>query len=205
MTEKENHEALPDDEGRGMPTEQASEGPSAEGAAPTGDGVAPDFEAFENDFGEGSELLKTQEKLEVAQEELARARAETYNVRQEYGNYVRRSKEEATRRQTEAREDVVEVLLPVLDDIEAARAAGDLAEGPFASIADKLEDILGAQFGLVRFGAPGEVFDPTLHDALMAQANPEVTETVIAQVLQPGFKVGDRVLRPTKVIVDNPA
>ena len=57
----------------------------------------------------------------------------------------------------------------------------------------------------MQFGAPGEVFDPTLHDALMAQANPNVEEAVIATVLQPGFKVGDRVLRPTKVIVDNPA
>ena len=57
----------------------------------------------------------------------------------------------------------------------------------------------------MQFGAPGEVFDPTLHDALMAQANPNVEEAVIATVLQPGFKVGDRVLRPTKLIVDNPA
>lgn len=199
MTDSEKNEPTSQNEG------QADDVNPAE----TSDAAAPsdpaDFAAFEEDFGEGSELVKLQEQVEKAQDELARSRAETYNVRQEYGNYVRRTKEEASRRQREAREDVAQVLLPVLDDIEAARAAGDLTEGPFASISDKLEDILDSEFGLVRFGAPGETFDPTLHDALMAQTNPEVTEAVIAQVLQPGFKVGDRVLRPTKVIVDNPA
>ncbi len=164
-----------------------------------------EFAAFEEDFGDGSELLQLQKKLDEANDELARARAETFNVRQEYGNYVRRSKEESAKRKAEAREEVVEEILPVLDDIEAARAAGDLADGPFAAIADKLEDILDARFGLVQFGKVGDVFDPMYHDALMAQTNEEVTETVIAQVLQPGFKVGERVLRPTKVIVDNPA
>lgn len=188
--------------------EPGSEDPARqtdEGSSTDQGGEDTDFTAFEEDFGDGSDLVKLQKELDEAQEELSRSRAETYNVRQEYGNYVRRSKEEAANRQTAAREDVVEELLPVLDDIEAARAAGELADGPFAAIADKFEEILGGRFGLVQFGAPGEVFDPTLHDALMAQANPNVEEAVIATVLQPGFKVGDRVLRPTKVIVDNPA
>ena len=188
--------------------EPGSEDPARqtdEGSSTDQGGEDTDFTAFEEDFGDGSDLVKLQKELDEAQEDLSRSRAETYNVRQEYGNYVRRSKEEAANRQTAAREDVVEELLPVLDDIEAARAAGELADGPFAAIADKFEEILGGRFGLVQFGAPGEVFDPTLHDALMAQANPNVEEAVIATVLQPGFKVGDRVLRPTKVIVDNPA
>ncbi len=174
-------------------------------AGETADDAAAGFEAFEEDFGDGSELLKAQKSLEDAQDELARARAEIYNVRQEYGAYVRRSKDEAAKRKAAAQEDVVEILLPVLDDIEAARAAGELAEGPFASIADKLEDILSSRFGLEQFGAVGDVFDPSLHDALIANTNPEVEEAVISQVLQPGFRVGERVLRPTKVIVDNPA
>lgn len=164
-----------------------------------------DFAAFEEDFGDGSELLKVQGELEEAKDELARSQAETYNVRQEYANFVRRSKAEAANRKVEARVDVVEELLPILDDIEAARAAGALEEGPFAAIADKFDEVLGGRFGLEKFGAVGDVFDPNLHDALMANTNPDVEEAVINQVLQVGFKVGDRVLRPTKVIVDNPA
>ncbi len=163
-----------------------------------------DFTAFEEDLGEPSPLLKLQEQLEQAQDDLARSRAETFNVQQEYGNYVRRTKSEAKQRRDEGSQAVIELLLPVLDDIEAARAAGDLAEGPFASIAEKLEEALATGYGVERFGVVGDVFDPQLHDALMANTNPEVTETVISQVLQSGFRLGDQVLRPTKVIVDNP-
>lgn len=164
-----------------------------------------DFEVFEEDFGDGSALVQLQGELDAVKEELARARAETYNVRQEYANYVRRTKEDAGKRKAEAQEDVVETLLPVLDDVEASRAAGALADGPFAAIADKLEEILASRYGLEQFGAAGDIFDPMLHDALMANSSPDVEVAVINTVLQPGFKVGERVLRPTKVIVDNPA
>jgi molecular chaperone GrpE len=67
--------------------------------------------------------------------------------------------------------DVLESLLPVLDDIQAARDHGDLVDGPFAAIADKLEATLG-KFGLERFGDKGEAFDPMVHEALMHQAWP---------------------------------
>ncbi len=164
-----------------------------------------DFAQFEDDFGDESALVQLQTELDKTKDELARSRAETYNVRQEYSNYVRRTKEEAGRRKAEAQEDVVETLLPVLDDVEASRAAGALADGPFAAIADKLEEILASRYGLEQFGAPGDVFDPMLHDALMANTSPDIEVAVINTVLQPGFKVGERVLRPTKVIVDNPA
>lgn len=168
-------------------------------------GDAADFAQFEEDFGDGSELVQLQTELDAAKDELARSRAETYNVRQEYGNYVRRAKEEAAKRKSEAQVDVVETLLPVLDDIEASRAAGALTDGPFAAIADKLEEVLAGRYGLEQFGQAGDVFDPMVHDALMANSNPDVEVAVVSQVLQPGFRVGDRVLRPTKVIVDNPA
>ncbi len=163
-----------------------------------------DFEAFEQDLGEDSVLLQTQKRLEQAEEDLARARADVYNVNQEYGNYVRRSKSEAGQRRGEGQQDAIEALLPVLDDIEAARAAGELTEGPFASIATKLEETLNSRFGLERYGNQGDGFDPQLHDALMAQPNPDVDHPVVGQVLQPGYKINDRILRPTKVLVFNP-
>ena len=74
--------------------------------------------------------------------------------------------------QERAARSVVEALLPVLDDIHAAREHGDLEGGPFASIADKLESSLG-KFGLERYGAVGEEFDPALHEALMHTAWPQ--------------------------------
>lgn len=181
-----------------------SEGVAAD-AAPSGTPEEEvDFEAFAADLGEDSVLLQVQKKLEETEDELARAKAQVYNTQQEYGNYVRRSKADAGLRRAEGQEDVIEAVVPVLDDIEAARVAGELADGPFASIANKLEDTLLTRFGLERYGKAGDTFDPQLHDALMAQTNPEITEPIVAQVLQPGYRVNDRVLRPTKVLVENP-
>jgi molecular chaperone GrpE len=63
----------------------------------------------------------------------------------------------------------------------------------------------GDKFGLVQFGAKGEKFNPELHNALVQAPNPEVTEEVIADVVEPGFMIGDRLLRPAMVAVFIPA
>ena len=102
---------------------------------------------------------------------------------------------------------MLEALLPVLDDIHAAREHGDLQSGPFAAIADKLEQTLG-KFGLTRFGAAGEQFDPSRHEALMhthgrAAGGRRPTTTVVT-VLQPGYRAGEQVLRPARVAVADP-
>ena len=129
----------------------------------------------------------------------------------EYVNYKRRVDRDRASVQERAVRDVLESVLPVLDDIQLAREHGDLTDGPFAAIADKLEASLG-KFGLVRFGAVGEVFDPMHHEALMHAAwdasNPELptdaTTTTVVQVLQPGYRSGDQVLRPARVAVADP-
>lgn len=143
-------------------------------------------------------------KAQVAEltEQLARARAETYNLQQEYSGYVKRSKNDMSAHHNEGQKAVLQVLLGVLDDVQAARDAGDL-KGPFEAIAKKLENTLETNFGLTRYGSVGEEFDPNVHEALMAQSGGE-GEPSIAQVLQPGYKVGENILRATKVIVNNP-
>ena len=70
---------------------------------------------------------------------------------------------------------LVSALLPVLDDIDAARKHGDLQDGPFASIATKLEELLGKQ-GVERFGEVGDAFDPNIHEAVLQQPTDEVAE-----------------------------
>ncbi|MEP6855241.1 MAG: nucleotide exchange factor GrpE [Pedococcus sp.] len=127
----------------------------------------------------------------------------------EYVNYKRRVDRDRAVVQERAARSVVEALLPVLDDIHAAREHGDLEGGPFASIADKLESTLG-KFGLERYGAVGEEFDPALHEALMHTAWPQdgsVTatgSTTVVQVLQPGYRAGEQVLRAARVAVADP-
>lgn len=164
------------------------------------------FEQFEQDLGDDPLVVKLQGELEAVKDDLARARADTYNVQQEYARYVRRAKETAGERRTEGQMDVIEAILPVLDDVAAARSAGELADGPFAAIAEKLESVLGTGYGYEQFGEVGEPFDPERHEALMMQPNPDadVDVQVVGQVLQPGYKVGDRVLRAAKVLVFDP-
>lgn len=137
-------------------------------------------------------------------EEMRRMQAEFVNFR----NRTQREREADRGRATGA---VVEALLPVLDDVHSAREHGDITEGsPFSAIADKLEQALG-RFGVERVGAVGDVFDPTVHEALMhlpadqAQLPEGTTEMTVVQVMQPGFKVGDQVVRAARVAVADPS
>ncbi|HET6967500.1 MAG TPA: nucleotide exchange factor GrpE [Ornithinibacter sp.] len=129
----------------------------------------------------------------------------------EYVNYKRRVDRDRALVQERAVRDVLEAVLPVLDDIQAARDHGDLVDGPFAAIADKLESTLG-KYGLERFGAKGETFDPMQHEALMHAPWPtgdddlpaDATSTTVVTVLQPGYRAGEQVLRPARVAVADP-
>ena len=135
--------------------------------------------------------------------------ADLQRLQAEYVNYKRRVDRDRAVVQERAAQSVIEALLPVLDDIHAAREHGDLAEGPFAAIADKLESTLG-KFGLQRYGAAGEQFDPNLHEALMHTAWPQdgsvqpTESTTVVQVLQPGYRAGEQILRAARVAVADP-
>lgn len=174
------------------------DGPARDDSAPgpAEDGTAEDEPASELDLARAQAARLT--------DELARARADQYNLQQEYQGFVRRSREGAAGHREAGRAAVVEALIPVLDEIELARQHGDLT-GTFATTAGKLETILADKFGLVRFGEVGEPFDPTLHEALMATESDEVDEPSIALVLQPGYRLGEKVVRAARVQVANPA
>ena len=172
-------------------------------AQASSEGSADDMSAFEEQI-EDSDLATALERIASVEDQLARANAELYNQGQEYANYVRRSKEAIPGYKTAGQDEVIESLISVLDDIAAARAHGDLEDGPFASIATKLEETLKTRFELERYGAPGDDFDPALHDALMATTSPDVDHPVIGQVLTSGYRRGERVVRAAKVLVNNP-
>ena len=135
--------------------------------------------------------------------------ADLQRLQAEYVNYKRRVDRDRAVVQERAAQSVIEAILPVLDDIHAAREHGDLVDGPFSAIADKLESTLG-KFGLERYGAVGEEFDPSLHEALMHTAWPQdgsvepTGSTTVVQVLQPGYRAGEQILRAARVAVADP-
>jgi len=135
-------------------------------------------------------------------DQLQRVSADYVNLQNQYSAYVKRSKNEERAAFARGVEGLAEGLIPVLDDIELARQHGDLT-GPFGSIAEKLEQIL-EHFGVVRYGAAGDPFDPAVHEALMHGHSTDATEPTVQQVLQPGYMAGERVLRAARVAVVEP-
>ena len=121
----------------------------------------------------------------------------------EFINYKARVERDRDQARTMAIAEAFRALLPALDDLTRAEAHGDLEGSPFAAVVTKIRNA-GDKFGLVAFGAKGEKFDPELHNALVQTPSAEVTETIIADVVEPGYKLGDRLLRPAMVAVNIP-
>jgi len=134
---------------------------------------------------------------------LAERTADLQRVQAEYANYRKRVDRDRAAVREFALAAVLSELLPVLDDIGRAREHEELTGG-FKAVADRLESAT-AKLGLTTFGEPGETFDPNIHEALMHSYSPEVTEPTCVQVLQPGYKVGERILRPARVAVAEPS
>ncbi|MEV5570683.1 nucleotide exchange factor GrpE [Spirillospora sp. NPDC052269] len=135
-------------------------------------------------------------------QQLAERTADLQRLKAEYDNYRKRVERDRVAVREQALASVLAELLPVLDDIGRARDHNEL-NGGFKSVAETLEGATG-KLGLERFGEKGEPFDPTVHEALMHSYSAEVTETSVADVLQPGYRIGERVLRPARVAVAEP-
>jgi molecular chaperone GrpE len=138
-------------------------------------------------------------KLEA---ELAERTADLQRLQAEYVNYKRRVDRDRELVKQNATFSVLSALLPVLDDLDRAREHGEL-EGGFTAVADSLERIVASQ-GLVKFGKPGDEFDPNFHEALMHSHSPDVTTTTCQHVISAGYQIGDRVVRPARVTVVDP-
>lgn len=135
--------------------------------------------------------------------EAAELRNDLLRLQAEYVNYRKRVERDRDVAREMAVIGVLNSLMPVLDDIDAARQHGDLAEGPFAAIATKLENSLKT-YGLSRIDETGVEFDPNIHEALIQQQSADVTFDTVTQILRAGYKSGDRVLRAAQVIVSVP-
>jgi molecular chaperone GrpE len=135
--------------------------------------------------------------------QLAERTDDLQRLQAEFANYRRRVERDRQAVGEQALGSVLLGLLPVLDDIDRARSHGEV-EGGFKLVADGL-DLTLTKLGLQRFGEAGEPFDPTVHEAMTHAFSADVTEPTCAEIYQSGYRVGERILRPARVAVVDPA
>jgi len=181
-----------------------TEGDSRSGAPSDAAEVKPE-QAEAPGAGEGTQddaADAVADDLTAARSAVAALTNDLQRLQAEYVNYKRRVDRDRELVLENAKFNVLSSLLPVLDDLDRAREHGEL-EGGFKAVADSLERIVAAQ-GLVKFGAPGDEFDPRLHEALMHSHSREVTTTTCQNIVTAGYKIADRVVRPARVTVVDP-
>ncbi|MER7078838.1 molecular chaperone GrpE [Saccharopolyspora kobensis] len=133
------------------------------------------------------------------QQQVDELTADLKRVTAEYANYRKRVERDRESVIAGAKASVAGDLLTVLDDLERAEAHGDL-NGAFKAVADKLVTTLNSA-GLEAFGAEGDEFDPSVHEAVQHSTSPEVSGPTVTAVLRRGYRFADRVLRPAMVAV----
>jgi molecular chaperone GrpE len=162
------------------------------GAATPGPGSAD----RESGSGDADTVSDLERRLRERTEDLQRLQAEYVN----YKKRVDRDRE-ATREAVIG--SVLAQLLGVLDDIGRAREHDELV-GAFRAVAESLERTVTG-LGLEPYGKEGETFDPYLHEALTHTYSDDVSEPTCIHVMQVGYRIGDRILRPARVAVAEPS
>ncbi|MFC9629366.1 nucleotide exchange factor GrpE [Streptomyces mirabilis] len=168
---------------------QAATPSTEEAAAPAGDASA-------------AQMAGLTAQLDQVRTALGERTMDLQRLQAEYQNYRRRVERDRIAVKEIAIANLLTELLPVLDNIARARDHGELVGG-FKSVAESLETV-AAKMGLQQFGKEGEPFDPMIHEALMHSYAPDVTETTCVAILQPGYRIGERTIRPARVAVAEP-
>ncbi|MGW7078790.1 nucleotide exchange factor GrpE [Streptomyces sp. NPDC054871] len=187
--------ATPDDAAPQAAEPSTEEGP----AAPAGDASNASQQTQSAQSAQDVGLIAQLDQVRTA---LGERTADLQRLQAEYQNYRRRVERDKVTVKEIAAANLLSELLPTLDDIGRAREHGELVGG-FKSVAEALETVV-AKMGLQQFGKEGEPFDPTIHEALMHSYAPDVTETTCVAILQPGYRIGERTIRPARVAVAEP-
>ncbi|CUR55268.1 Protein GrpE [metagenome] len=184
----------------------APEGEPQDTAAPlAGDpSLESEEELAESDMvEEGAPVSVVDDELVVTQMALAERTADLQRLQAEYLNYKRRVDRDRDLIRENATYAALAPIIEVLDTIDLARQHGEL-EGGFKAVSEQLERTV-ANLGLTRFGAPGDPFDPNIHEALShIGLDPEVSVTTCQHIAKVGYRIGERVVRAAQVLVVDP-
>ncbi len=198
--------------GRGPQEPAAPPPPPAPG--PQAPALAVQVEALSAKVDELMNTVAEQEKaLAAAHEAVAeqQGKAESYldlaqRTQADFVNYKRRAERERSDEAQAARADLLGHILPALDDLERAleHEPDELRGNPWADglplVARQVRLAL-ARAGVERIGAEGDVFDPREHEAVAYQPQAGFSEGQVAHVARPGYRLGDRIIRPAQVVV----
>ncbi|GAB2865529.1 nucleotide exchange factor GrpE [Nocardioides pacificus] len=191
-------------EGQSSQDDRTPEGEPRDAAAPSPEGVAPDPADLSPEAAE--ELLEEEleDDLGRARRDVVELTSDLQRLQAEFLNYKRRVDRDRDLIRENATYTALAPITEVLDTIDRAREHGEV-EGGFKAVADQLERVVTG-VGLIKYGAPGDPFDPTIHEALShlgEDAGVEVTTCKV--VAKAGYRIGDRVVRAAQVLVVDPA
>lgn len=186
----------------------ASATPAPEGTPPPSSEKVPVSEPQVNDVNEPIEISEENDVTALAAEvadlktALAERTGDLQRLQAEYINYKRRVDRDRDVTRKAGIESVLKDFLPVLDDLRSAREHEELSGG-FKAVADEVERVSG-KYGLETFGDKGDPFDPHVHEALLHAHATGITGPTCVEILQSGYRIGDKVLRPARVAVAEP-
>lgn len=149
---------------------------------------------------DAAELMK---KLEEAEAQAAEHRSDLQRERAEFVNYKNRITRDQETSRANMKGDILQKVLPVLDDLERAlqnRPADDSWAGGIELIARKFQSVLESE-GVKRIEAEGQPFDPNFHEAISHEPNADVPSEHVIAVVRNGYVIGERVIRPALVRV----
>ena len=190
-------------------TDNPSTGSGTGSEDPAEDNIEAETEASENDASAEAEvehdLSDADQALldQAATDLVAEMRTDMLRAQAELVNFRTRVERDRAANRDAVIAEVIRSLLPALDDLNRAEKHGDLEGSPLEIVAQKIRASF-ERYGLKTVGVKGEEFDPHLHEAVVQLPNAEVKVNTVADVIETGYALGERLIRAAKVVVSVP-
>lgn len=203
--DEEKNEAPPLEEALNEAVESKINSQAATAAAAYAQ-VAKEAEKMAQDAAENADAVDetVESEADILRAELADRESSLKRLRADFENFRRRTNKEKEESQQYAKEEMLKAMLPLVDNFERAMATEDKTSDSFLQgvtmIYTQFNEIL-KNFGLTEIEAAGNMFDPEFHQAVGRVASETLPEGAIAEVFQKGYKLNEKVLRPSMVQV----
>ena len=185
---------------------ESAEEQSTETADATDETIEATPEPDIDDVAVETETLSEEDAalLDLAAVDLvAEMRSDMLRAQAELVNFRTRVERDRVANRESVIAEVIRSLLPAIDDLTRAEKHGDLEGSPLELVAAKIRSAF-ERYGLRSVGEKGEVFDPHFHEAVVQLPSAEVTVQTVADVIDPGYALGERLIRAAKVAVSVP-